>query len=160
MTGSSSATVPALHLRPATVEDGRLLFNWVNQPDCLAASLETTRPVEWAEHLGWLENRVSSSECGIWIATFAGAPIGQVRAEIGADDQLYVSIYIDAPARGKGHGTAMLAALATESVARWPGASLVARVRNGNVSSRKLFETAGYRLTDANDDYRTYVRAG
>jgi RimJ/RimL family protein N-acetyltransferase len=159
MTSLSSAAVPALHLRPAMGEDARLLFNWVNQPDCLAASLKTLSPIEWAEHLNWFEKRVSSSGCGIWIATFAGKPIGQVRAEVGADDQLHVAIYIAAPARGAGHGSAMLASLATESAARWPGVSLVARVRNGNAPSRKLFEKAGYRLTDANDEYRTYVRA-
>jgi RimJ/RimL family protein N-acetyltransferase len=159
MTSLSSAAAPVLHLRPATGEDARLLFNWVNQPDCLAASLKTLRPIEWAEHLGWFEKRVSSSACGIWIATCDGAPVGQVRAELGADDQLHVAIYIGAPARGAGHGAAMLASLATESAARWPGVSLVARVRNGNASSRKLFEKAGYQLTDANVDYRTYVRA-
>lgn len=159
MTGLASATGPACHLRSATAEDARLLFDWVNQPDCLAAKIETSGAIEWAEHLAWFENRLSSNECGIWIAIFADTPIGQVRAELGADSRLHVDIYIAALARKAGHGAAMLAALATESSVRWPGVPLVARVRHGNASSRKLFEKAGYLLTDTAEDYRTYVRA-
>jgi len=157
--GLASAAVPAVHLRPATVDDARLLFDWVNQPDCIGAKIETSGPIEWAEHLAWFESRLSSNACGIWIAILADAPIGQVRAELGGDGQIHVDIYVATPAREAGHGAAILAALANESSVRWPGVSRVARVRNGNASSRKLFEKAGYRLTTANDDFRTYVGA-
>ncbi len=130
-------------LRPAAAADCDLLFDWVNRPDSLAASLKTSAPVPRATHEAWLAARLADPESGLWIAEREGAPVGQVRLQR-KDAALEVSIYVAATARGAGTATRMLDLARAQAGKRWPGLVLVARIKSDNAASRRLFTRAGY----------------
>lgn len=147
-----------IQLRPAAAGDARLLFDWVNQADSLAGKLATAAPISWPDHSAWFEKRLAAPDCGIWIAERDGDPVGQVRAERDSGGSLHVDIYVSSEARREGVGAAMLGALTAESAARWPGTSLIARIRNDNAPSRRFFEANGYCLSSASTDHAVLVR--
>jgi spore coat polysaccharide biosynthesis protein SpsF len=130
-------------LRPVTAADCERLFDWVNRPDSLAASLKTSAPVPRAAHEAWFAARLADADACLWIAERDGAPAGQVRLQRkGAS--LEVSIYVEAAARGAGTATRMLDLARAEAAKRWPGLALVARLKPDNAASRRLFTRAGY----------------
>jgi UDP-2,4-diacetamido-2,4,6-trideoxy-beta-L-altropyranose hydrolase len=148
----------ALRLRPATTDDAALLFDWFNRPDSLAASLETTGPVAWDNHRGWLATRLADPRTCLCIIERDGAPIGQVRLQDkGAGPE--IGIYIDAGARGAGIADAALAQVLAEARAAWPGGEVIARVRLDNERSQRLFVRAGFAERARAADHLVFVRA-
>jgi len=147
-------------LRPAEADDARLLFDWLNQPESLAGKLDTVAPVAWDTHRAWFEARLSSCDCGIWIAEKNGQAIGQVRAERRDDGRLHVDIYVAAEARRRGAGAEILDQLAATCATRWPGEPLIARVLIGNTASLALFEGGGYRVQHEARDNVEMVKGG
>ncbi|HUU24575.1 MAG TPA: GNAT family N-acetyltransferase [Methyloceanibacter sp.] len=133
-----------VRLRPATESDSDLLLEWVNSADSLAHKLQTSKPISRAAHEAWLASRLVSPDAGIWIAeTTSAAVVGQVRLEK-RNDTLEVDIYVDPSFRGSGVAKRMLDAARLEAGRRWPGVAMVARVKNDNWASRRLFNRAGY----------------
>lgn len=132
-----------VRLRPAGTADCDRLFDWVNRPDSLAASLRTSAPVPRATHEAWFAARLADPDTGLWIAERDGAPVGQVRLQR-KSAALEVSIYVESAARGAGTATRMLDLARAEAAKRWPGLGLVARIKPDNAASRRLFTRAGY----------------
>ncbi len=132
----------ALRLRPATIEDARMLHKWVNEPDSLAQKNTTQEPVPWNVHNLWLEARVDDPGCTIEIVELEGDPAGQVRLELKTGGH-HVDIYIVPEQRGRG-----IAHVALQDVlSRVSDRPLIAEVRRNNAASLRLFLGLGFRET-------------
>lgn len=134
---------PTIAMRPVAPADARLLFDWVNRSDSLARKLNTCAPIVWEDHRRWLAERLDDPETAIWIAECDGDPVGQVRM-MGEPGGLVIDIYVVAPARGRGVARAMLAQACAMAGERWPGRTVIARVRRDNDASLRLFAGAGF----------------
>jgi RimJ/RimL family protein N-acetyltransferase len=148
----------SVRLRPANAGDAALLFEWLNRPDSLAASLDTAAPVAWQDHERWLTARLADPGTRLWIVERDGAPVGQVRLQDKGDGP-EVAIYIDPAARGGGIAGAALDHALGEGALAWPGATAIARVRLDNARSQRLFERAGFVKKARADDHRVLVRS-
>jgi RimJ/RimL family protein N-acetyltransferase len=126
-----------MKLRPATAKDAQALFDWRNDPVTRAMSVSGD-PVDWEEHLLWLESALASPVRSILIAE-DGVPHGTVRLD--RDIRTEVSITLAPSARGLGLAAPILR-LATDG--RGP---FVARIRPDNAASRRAFEAAGFTYT-------------
>ncbi len=131
-----------LRLRPARLDDAERLFCWRCDPATSMASFGP--PPTWEEHVGWLNRRLGDLHCDLRILEFEERPAGTVRLDRCVRRSwgrlCEVSIAIAPDCRGRGLGKAALA-LARELK---PVAPLVARVKRGNIASRRLFLSAGY----------------
>lgn len=131
-----------LHIRPVTIEDAKILFDWRNDPETVAQSI-TKKPVEWAEHLEWLGKVVKGTATGrsLYIVESEGEPAGTVRSDERSDGFTEVS-YTVAPAfRGKGLGKRMVVQFAHEYLGR---CKLAARIKKGtNPASESIARALG-----------------
>jgi len=130
----------SLVLRPATTDDAKLLFDWVNAPDSLANKIATVAPVDWPTHRQWLQARIADPDCLLEIVELDGRPIGQVRLEPG-DRGTMVDIYIAPAFRRSGLARTALA----EAIARCAARPVVALVKPDNAPSLALFRALGFR---------------
>jgi glutamate-1-semialdehyde aminotransferase/L-amino acid N-acyltransferase YncA len=145
-------------LRPVTHEDAAQLFAWLNAPDRREMSLATREPVAWESHLTWLEARLDDPGSALWIADEGDTSVGQVRLQW-AETGLEVSLYVAPEARRQGIGRSLLHHAAQAAARRWPGRTLLARVRPENTASLALFRRAGYaEATRAADQVRLIHR--
>lgn len=138
-------------LRAATREDRDLLRRWRNDPAVIEASL-SGQAVTPEEHEAWLDRRLARPAPDLWVATSpSGLPVGQARLDAledpGAPEAREVTIAVGVSRRGQGWGAAILRALAALPAA----APLVARVREANTASLRLFECQGYRREKVED---------
>jgi RimJ/RimL family protein N-acetyltransferase len=134
-------TVTPIRLRPATVADCLLLWQWRNDPDTRAAS-STPGEVSLAEHLAWLEATLAGCNRRLFIVETDGISVATARLDLGAEDAV-VSITVAPERRGGGLAAAVLLALCEEAV-RLLVRRLVAHVMPGNVASLRAFARAGF----------------
>jgi RimJ/RimL family protein N-acetyltransferase len=145
-TEPKNAGALSLNLRPAERGDSDRLFEWVNRPDSLVAKLRTTAPIPRADHDRWFAARLAAEDCLIWIAEVDGAAVGQVRCER-RGNAFEVDIYLEAAQRRRGLALRMLEVAVARVRAEYQDARLIARVRTGNVASRRLFQRAGFQTS-------------
>jgi ribosomal protein S18 acetylase RimI-like enzyme len=81
----------------------------------------------------------------------AGEPVGRVVIERGPDAIRVVDLAIAAPARRRGHGRAVLAALQRQAAAQ--GCVLTLRVRHDNHAARALYAALGFDEEHSGDGY-------
>jgi UDP-2,4-diacetamido-2,4,6-trideoxy-beta-L-altropyranose hydrolase len=146
-----------VRMRPAVGEDGRLLWEWANDPGTRAASFSPAL-IPWNTHKDWLTDRLSDPRTLLLIGENGLGPVGQVRLDLGEDVE--VSIAVAPDRRGEQLGELLLASALGVLVTKAPGRRLVARVRPGNVVSRRLFEAAGFQLETESRDVLTLARSG
>jgi RimJ/RimL family protein N-acetyltransferase len=124
-----------MKLRPATLDDAKLLFDWRNDPLTREASI-TTEPVAWEGHLKWLQATLQNPRRALLIAE-TDRPVGSVRIDWGEPTEL--SWTVAPEARGQGVGRAMVSAAV-------PDGMVIAHIKQENVGSQKIAEAAGFRL--------------
>ena len=127
-------------LRPATLEDARMLLAWRNDEATRAASVGTDA-VSWQDHVDWLRASLENPRRKLLIAE-AGQPVGTVRIDYGAETELSWTVAPDA--RGQGHGKAMV-------LAAMPEGPVIAHIKRGNVASQRIAEAAGFTLAKDGD---------
>lgn len=129
-------------LRPATLEDGDLLYAWRNDPETVAQSF-TGRTVTLGEHAMWLERTLADRGCRLFIAEDDGQEVGTGRLDVLATGT-YLSLTVAPRQRGKGYAREIIEALA-EYAREWrPGARIRAQIRPGNARSIRAFLAAGF----------------
>lgn len=121
-------------VRPVTVSDAKLLYEWRNDPLTIAMS-KKAEPLEWSAHIDWLTRRLSQPEPHLYVAEIDGIPVGTIRLDDGQ-----VS-YTTAPAmRGMGVATRML---------QWSHSTfgpLTAEIKPENGPSLAAARRAGHRV--------------
>lgn len=137
----------ALRFRKATIEDARRLFEWRNDPDTRANSLNTA-PIKWDMHTEWLSKSLANPNRILLIAEDNGTQVGTVRIDIHENGEHELSWTVAPEARGKGIGKRMVrdAAIAY-------GKPLMAQIKNGHRASEKVAEYAGFVLKERRDEF-------
>lgn len=136
-------------LRPATMHDEKLLFDWRNDPSVLMMLHDPT-PVTPDGHHRWL-NRIlfnETSETRLFIAEHEGVSIGQGRIERSWKtlsqrmDTCYLGYSLGKEWRGKGLGLELVSALV--ALAKGIGYATVAcRIKRTNMCSVAVAIKAG-----------------
>lgn len=137
---------PLLHLRPATVDDARLLFDGRNAEAVRQASYDT-RPMEWPLHLAWLHGTLADPRRALFIGEVGGQPIGMLRYDRHPTEpgRAEVSLYLFEACLGQGWGRWLLRAGEAWLTRHWPDlVRLDAAVLPHNAASLHLFRLAGF----------------
>ena len=128
-----------LYLRPATLEDAKILFEWRNDPQVRAAS-HNQGEISFDDHLAWLEGSLANPNRKLYIAEEDGVSVGTVRADW-AENAYTLSWTVSPEARGKGVGKHMVLLLVRQI--REP---IRAEVKVGNIASIKISREVGMQL--------------
>lgn len=135
-------------LRPATIADARMLFEWRNEPETRRNSFNSGELL-YSDHLKWLEEKLSDSNSAIFICCRDGVPVGQIRCDMSEDGTGVISYSIDAENRGKGIGREMIKLAMEESRRRFAGLKTVAAyVKSANIASAKALLANGFVLAE------------
>lgn len=138
----------AARLRTAALQDGPLLFRWVNEAGVRKASFQQDL-VDWEEHFTWYETSLRRPDSRIWILeTHDGVPIGQFRVDV-SDGLGVVDYSIDAAFRGRGLGQRLLELGMKRWQGEFPDVPLRAETRPGNVRSQRTLGAAGWSLDES-----------
>lgn len=130
-----------VHVRRATMDDARRLFDWRNDEETRAQS-RTTEPVQWEGHVKWLEHSLKKPPEVrlLCIAEKDGEPIGTVRADMRNDGCTEISYTIAPAARGRGLSKPMVLAFVQQFLA---GRKIVADIKKGHVPSESVAHALG-----------------
>ena len=147
-----------IKLRPATLSDARLLFDWRNDPSTYC-QFRIAEPVTWAEHHAWLTMMLRNGS-EILIAEKEREPIGVVRFRMTAEAWVNpprpawdISVTIDNKFRGQGLGYLVLRMATKEN--RLP---LIAEIKRINTASVRIFERCGFIELGGNEEYVLYQK--
>lgn len=132
-----------LYLRPATRDDLKLLFDWVNEPAVRQNSFNT-RAISITEHSDWLESVLDDRDTKLFILQEDATPIGQVR--LVRDTNVWqISYSIALPYRAQGYGKIILQLAENELIhGGHVGEKLYAEVKADNIASQCIFKKLGY----------------
>jgi UDP-2,4-diacetamido-2,4,6-trideoxy-beta-L-altropyranose hydrolase len=133
-----------IRLRRVREADGRLLWEWANDPTVRAVSF-SPELIPWEGHLKWLGSKLNDPDCFFYIAINKDDdPIGQIRFDVSGYEAV-ISISVDANFRDRGYGAALIT-LASQRLYRVSDAKDIhAYVKPGNEASVNAFMKAGFR---------------
>lgn len=131
-----------LTLRPVSLSDCELLFNWKNDPAVRKSALNTAIVLK-EEHESWFSAAIKNPDVQIFILESEGIPLGQIRLNregiVGRIDYCIAEEY-----RGKGLGKKIIL-LIEEDVKKTGFVSVLkAEVKKDNLFSQKVFESLDY----------------
>jgi len=139
----------AVTLRPATMADAEVLFQWEQYP-VVRRHIPNPAPPTWEAHVRWLQSRLADIAAGPFsIIVKDNKDVGAVRLDRCASEvsgyrpepiALSVNIYVEPASHGCGVATAALQAL-RYLVDRKP---FYAEVHPGSATSRRLFRRAAF----------------
>lgn len=134
----------SLHLRPATTEDTKLIFDWANDPGVRAVSF-SSEAIVWENHVKWFNARLADANYRIWVATdTAGTPLGQVRFQIEGEAAI-ISLSLDANQRGKNRGSLLIWTASQKLFRELPALQEIhAYIKQDNQASIRAFEKAEF----------------
>jgi RimJ/RimL family protein N-acetyltransferase len=149
----------SLRVRPATLEDARLLWEWANDRSVRANSINQ-EPIPWESHLKWYECRLSSPGTRFWIMEAAGEPVGQIRYDTDEEgESAEISFSVAGSHRGRGYGTKLIrltVALACKelNVPRITAITFVENQASYTAFLRTGFKSLGVRLIGGHECYK------
>lgn len=131
-------------LRPATLDDVDILFEWQRHPETRRYARNPAVP-DYGEHYDWMVGCLHDPERRLEVITHGGEPVGALRLDLLAgaisdDERWEVSIYVAPDKYRFGIGEAVLAM----ARALLPNAELVADIHPDNHASLALFRKCGY----------------
>ena len=142
---TSILNVSNIEVKKASASDSLKLFEWRNHPMIRSVSRNTDL-ITWESHQLWLINVLADKDRVLLIGYFENEPVGVVRFNTDGD-AAEVSIYLVPESGFTGQGRNLLF-----SAEQWLKGNRTdikrvrANVLGGNVSSRRLFLGAKYRL--------------
>lgn len=137
---------PNIHLRYATLDDSRSLFDWRN--DSLVRRFSrNTKLINWEEHSEWIGRVLSDPKRHLLIGTIDAEAIGVLRFDI-SEARAEISLYLVPGKQGGGLGGALVAAGERWLQEHHPEVKTVdAEILAKNTISHKMFSNSGYTLT-------------
>ena len=130
----------APRLRPATIDDAKILFRWRNDDLTRLQSVNRSE-ISWDEHRAWVAAKLADESCSLLIAEM-GEPLGTVRLERTCENGLAGTILswtVSPLMRGRGVGTAIVRAAK-------PAGLVWAYIKSGNAASRSIALKTGFEL--------------
>ncbi|TKC56947.1 GNAT family N-acetyltransferase [Pedobacter hiemivivus] len=132
-----------LNYRKACIEDLDLYFKWSNDPLVRQNSFNQTE-IPYSDHVRWFTNKLKDERCHFYLFLDSNfKAVGQVRIDK-FDDEIIIGLSIDEHFRGKGLGPEMLNLACIDYKKFHPDEIIVAYIKEGNISSYKVFEKAGF----------------
>jgi len=139
-----------LKLREITSSDAKLLFSWANDPAMRANSFHQKK-IEWDQHILWLKKKMNSNSSKIFIASFDGDCVGQIRFDK-IENKAIIDFYIAEEFRGRGLGTSLLLKGVKKITEYWKDIiDIVGEVKKNNLSSKKAFIKAEFQEIERGD---------
>jgi UDP-2,4-diacetamido-2,4,6-trideoxy-beta-L-altropyranose hydrolase len=136
-----------LQLRPATIDDARVLFDGRNTEAVRRWSVQSDI-IDWSSHLIWLAATLANPQHQLLVAEALDGPIGVLRYDL-AKTHAEVSLYLFEGRWGLGWGRALLSRGEVFIKAHWPQLRVIdAQVLPGNQALTNLFREAGYEQAD------------
>ena len=134
-----------LKLRPVTLADYRLLWEWANDPLVRAVSF-SSKPISWEDHVKWFGTQLSNLRCYYYILVGDNsAPIGQVRFNT-SNGEAEINISISANFRGHGYGAEAIGMASKHLFQEASITRIYAHIKRGNTASINTFTKAGYKM--------------
>ena len=131
-----------MRIRRATIDDALLLFEWANESDVRANSINGSK-ILWDNHMSWLKTKLDSSDV-LLILERNGIPVGQIRFDY---DQMechwIINFSVSKNNRGQGLGKSVVAC-GIRHLNKFP---MVAYVKPSNIPSIKVFESLDFTNT-------------
>ena len=134
--------IPQVSLRPATLDDAAMIFQWRNIPEIVALGA-SNRLVEWEEHQQWFREVLAGGHA-LHIILCDGQPAGQVRFDRKDSDTAEVSIYLLPEYTGRGIGVTALTRACQQAFSTLAVMRIEARIRTDNPRSVAAFRKAGF----------------
>ncbi|MBI5329733.1 MAG: UDP-2,4-diacetamido-2,4,6-trideoxy-beta-L-altropyranose hydrolase [Betaproteobacteria bacterium] len=130
--------------RLARLEDESLILQWANDP-LVRRNAFASEAIDPATHRTWFRKRLRDPEhCQLYVVeTEEGLPVGQTRFER-SDGAWEIDYALDARARGRGLGKPLLQTAMSALRTNTGQALLLARVKDSNEASCKVFEALGF----------------
>ena len=135
-----------LTLRPASMDDVDILYEWRNDPEVRKWSFNTDE-ILYETHVQWLKSVLLRDDVEIYIMMENEIPVGQIRVTFCQDD-VEIGYSIDKGCRGRNWGQKMITLmenkLRNDPRARRGGIYFVAYVKKRNEISKRIFERLNY----------------
>ncbi len=136
-----------LHLRPATLDDAKILFDWRNDSETRKHS-GNQKEISWNEHLSWFNSKPDSRL--IYIAEVNGIPVGTIRA-----NENELSWTVAPEARGQNLGKAIVLQFVQEI---FKEKNPFAVIEEGHIPSENIAKALGLKPAEkATENSRTFV---
>ncbi len=136
-----------LVIRPATIQDGKLLFDWRNDAQTRAAS-RSSDPIDEQSHFEWLNASLVNPNRRLLIAELNSHPVGTVRIDLCSPCE--ASWTVAPAARGKGIGARMV-----KQALRGIDFPVIAVARTANHASIRIAEMAGFTVIHNDGEWVT-----
>jgi UDP-2,4-diacetamido-2,4,6-trideoxy-beta-L-altropyranose hydrolase len=138
----------ALQLRRAEPEDARILWEWRNDAQTRAMSLQSDF-IEWEQHRAWMQTRLEDENSEVWIALKNGEPVGSVRFA-SVEMKATISVVLAPQWRGLGLGCNLIEMGCRVLFRLWDVSIIRALIKSENVASRRAFSKAGFCCATSN----------
>lgn len=130
-------------VRPAVLADGISIWHLANDSVVRSNSF-SPEPIPLDRHLGWFRDKIASTSSSVWVVDLGDTIVAQARYDRVDENVVEVDFAVASGLRGRGIGTALLAATAGE-VCRRLGAMFVRGVvLKDNAASSRAFVRAGF----------------
>jgi L-amino acid N-acyltransferase YncA len=146
-----------MDIRVVKAEDSDEILRWRNDDVTRAMSLNS-EAVDADQHATWFARLLKSERRLAFVGTIGGQAVGWVRFDpLDSQDEFLVSIAVAPEVRSQGMGSQLLG-LALRNLRSVHHEPIVyAKVKVSNVSSRKIFQKHGFRLSEDIDSLQTLV---
>lgn len=148
-----------IKLKKANENDSQFLFDLRNK-DYVYKNSGTPKPVEWQEHINWLE-KVFSGQANkdLFVIELAGDRAGQVRFDINQENkQAIVNISLLKEFQGKGIAKEAIEQGMDKMAKEKEIKKFIAEVHQDNTASQKLFEKVGYQIEMQEGVWIKYIK--
>ena len=130
-------------VRPAVLADGVSIWHLANDSVVRSNSF-SPKLIPLDRHLAWFREKIASASSSVWVIDLGGTIVAQARYDRVDQDAVEVDFAVASGLRGRGIGTALLAATAGEACRRLGATFARGVVLNGNAASARAFVRAGF----------------
>lgn len=133
--------------------DALIIFDWANESTVRANSFNNEK-ISIINHFNWFNNKIMGEYSHIYILTdLYKSFIGQIRVDK-VDEYFEIGFSISNAYRGRGLGNKIVQLLLTEM----GDVNYLAKVKTGNVASKKVFINNGFKLQLETNDLLVFTK--
>jgi RimJ/RimL family protein N-acetyltransferase len=131
-------------LRPASLQDAQLLWEWANDPFVRFNSFNSDS-IPAGNHIDWLKEKLASDKTIIYIVEMNKTPVAQIRYDCEEKQCANISFAVAAGYRGKGLGEQILLQSVMRACRELGVKRLQGAVLDHNEASKRTFVKAGFK---------------
>lgn len=132
-----------LFLRQAGMNDAMMLLDWANDPATRANSFNSN-PIDCADHIAWLGNKLKSKDSVLMILELDGVPCGHIRYDREDNGSALLSFVLAPSFRGMKLGRKLVESSRKRALNRLNAGYIRAITFVENKASSRIFEGAGF----------------